>query len=350
MNKNLALIKNHHQGYCGGIAALLMLLSANSFANSLNVSFGQLEQQVAVQDEVASLDPAGVSLSLSLDLAENWQVGLDYQHWQDDTDITTVTQNQRDVPFNVDSDLTTWGGSVGYYLDNWSFSGSYSLSEDDTLTVNTRRPSNFRSEDIRSSSLGGSVGYGWADGNWFYNVSGGVQYSDWDLDTKQISSQPPSPPGQGQGQGGQPPQSSQPNVLIEKTSNNATHLNASVSLARYWSLTEDTGVLVGGLLSWNHTVSGESALVSRNGRNNNPLPNNFGNGNGNGGGNNGGGNNGGVNNGVLRSLSGDDSYGQVSLYMSYDLTPSWSIDVDTAVDVSSEYSAQTWSVGLGYYF
>ncbi len=320
-------------------ALLLLVFSPQSVSDSFNVSYGQLEQEVVFQDDIVSLNPTGAAVALSLDFADNWQVSVNYQQWDDDKNHLVQNNNQNQNLVNVDVDLTTWGGSLAYYLDNWSFSTSYSVSEDDTFISNQLRPSNFRAEDTRSKSWGGNAAYGWASGNWFYNVSGGVQYSDWDLNTRTVNNQPSGPPGQGQPS---PPQSN--NVQIERNSGDSTSLSTSLSAAHFWPITEATGVLLGALLSWNYVVDGESVLVSRNGQNTGSFPGRFP-------GNSAGGNNNqGGNSGALRSLSGDDSYGQLAIYVSYDLTSAWSLDLDTSVDIGSEYSATTWSLSLGYYF
>ncbi|MFT4926042.1 MAG: hypothetical protein ACI8WB_002140 [Phenylobacterium sp.] len=328
--------KNYRQG---AVLALVIsgLLSSHSYANSFTVSYGQLEQQISVEDETVAFKPMGPSMSLSMDLTDNWQFDLDYQHFEDDLNHLTEDLDTR----HVDVDLTAWGGSVNYFIDNWSFSGSYSMSEEDTFIVDPERSTNFRAEDVHATTLGASAAYGWASGNWFYNVSAGVQYSDWALDNEILNiPQPPPPPG---GNGPPPPLPPPPIISKERTRDNSTSLSSSVSLAHFWSLSDDTGVLVGGLLSWHHVLSGESSQVTRNGTNQpTPTPNapntpNGGNGNQQG------------NNG-LTSLSGDDSYGQVSLYVSYDLSEAWSIDLDVAADLSSQYSATSWSMSVGYYF
>jgi hypothetical protein len=334
------ILLGHHQyrvsllsrAYRCGSAVVLLLLSTNAYADSVSVSYGQLEQEVTLQDSTVSLNPAGAALSLSVDFATNWQVSLDLQQWDDDE----ITQRQNDAM--VDVDLRTLGGSLAYYLDNWSFSTRYGVSQDDTFISSVTHPNVFRRDDSRSTSFGGSAAYGWASDNWFYNVSGGVQYSRWDLDSEITTSQgqnPPQPPGQNQPSG--PPQQ---DLQMQRTSGNSTSLNASVSIARFWSLTDNTGVLVGGLLSWNNVIDGDVVQITQNRQNQNAGGNNGGPGNANQGGNN----------GTLRSLSGDDNYGQLAMYISYDLTPSWSVDLDVGVDIGSEYSATSWSLSLGYFF
>ncbi|NQZ12998.1 MAG: hypothetical protein HRT35_38120 [Algicola sp.] len=165
--------------------------------------------------------------------------------------------------------------------------------------------------------------------------------------------------GGGGGGGGNPPPpppndppAPQSDLLTEINSGDSSSISTSFSVARFWSLTENTGVLVGAILSWNHMLSGDSVLVSSNGRN--IPPNRAGQGGNNApavagaaGGNNF--NRAGNNNG-LSSVSGDDSYGQVSFYVSYDLTESVSVDFDYGVDIGTDENDAVWSVSLGYFF
>lgn len=301
----------------------LCLVSTNVTAGSIQLSYGQLEQEVSLPNQTVSLSPIGASVSTSLDLSEDWKANLSYRQWDDDTSILNQT--------NVGVDLTTWGGSLTYYMDEWSFSGSYNGSQDDMSIMHKGHASLLQeSKDTSSNAFGAAVGYGWAKGNWFYNLSLAIQYSDWDIDTVQIASQ-------------RPPRSNEPpstGVQEQHTSGNSSSASASWSIAHFWPLTQDTGVLVGGLLSWNYLLSGESVLEANSGRVINSQPSrpsrtttNIG-----------------RTGGSVSSFTGDDNYGQFSLYMSYDLNASWSFDVDVAVDIGTDTNDRTWSIGLGYLF
>jgi hypothetical protein len=54
--------------------------------------------------------------------------------------------------------------------------------------------------------------------------------------------------------------------------------------------------------------------------------------------------------GNISSASGDDSYGQVSFYVSYDLNESWSVDVDTGIDIGTDENEIIWSLSFGYFW
>ncbi|MBL4941463.1 MAG: hypothetical protein JKY81_07330 [Colwellia sp.] len=296
---------------------LLSLFTKQSYANSVGLSYGQQEYQLALTDSTVVLKPMGSAVSLSLDLSENWLLDFNYQQWQDEQPFQQLSV--------VSLDSQTFGISVNYYVDNWSYAVSYSRSDVDTEVSSNRQQSNFRSEEIISSSIGGSVGYGLAKGNWFYSALVSSLYSEWDFDKQEgvtlLSEQAMlAPP-----------------IRVEKIAGNSTSLSTSVSVAHFWSIDAERGVLLGTLLSWHYLLSGDSVLISRNGRNVNASRQNTNNQRASA-------------NASLNTISGDDSYGQFSLYASYDLSPSWSIDVDSSINIASDYNARTWSISVGYLF
>ncbi|NQZ07152.1 MAG: hypothetical protein HRT35_08320, partial [Algicola sp.] len=173
-----------HSRLAGSVALVLLGFSSAGFANSLNLSYGQLKQHTSYLDQEVTLKPIGPSLSLSLDLNEQWSVDLGYNKWSDELTFEDT--------FTADSDLKTWGGSVNYYRDKWSFSFSYNDSQDDSLLASARRPDErYRSDKTTSTSYGASAGYGWVSGNLFYNVSFGAQMADWDSTSITLNTQQP---------------------------------------------------------------------------------------------------------------------------------------------------------------
>lgn len=296
---------------------LFVLFAKQSFANSVGLSYGQQDYQVSLTNSNVILKPMGSALSLSFDLSENWLLDFDYQQWQDEQPLQQS--------YEVSLDIQTFGGSLNYYADNWSYGLSYSRSDVDTEVNSNRRQSNFLSEEIISSSIGGSIGYGLVNGNWFYSALVSSLYSEWDFDKLELIS---SLPDQAM---------LAPQTRREKSAGNATSLSSSISLAHFWPIDVDRGIMLGALLSWHYLLSGDSVLISRNGRNVNTSRQN-------------------MNsqrtpaNSSLNSISGDDSYGQFSVYASYDLSSSWSIGFDSSINIASDYNASTWSVSVGYLF
>jgi hypothetical protein len=125
-------------------------------------------------------------------------------------------------------------------------------------------------------------------------------------------------------------------------SGDATSASISGSAARFIALDDSKGLLAGVMLSWHNTFSGDNSSLSQTvGRNRNQP-------NGPRGGQNGG--QAGQQGSGISSIAGDDNYGQLSFYLSYDLTPAWSVDIDTGFDLGTDTNEQVWSVGVGYYW
>lgn len=293
----------------------LLTISSHSNAASIDISYGQQEYQVTLQDETVTLTPVGNAISFSSNLTDDLSMGLNYQNWQDDKNY--------DNRINTAVELSTVGASLNYYLDNWSFSTNYSRSEVDTKISGLKRKQNVKNENIDSSSFGGSVGYGFAINDWFYGILISGLYSDWDFDKYQVKTQQEE---------GVPPK-----ITTEKSSGDSSSISSSLSAAYYIPLENETGLMLGGLITWNYLVSGDSILISRNGRDVNTRPNNTA-------------RNSTANSAALNSISGDDSYGQFALYASYDINDAWSVDIDTSLNIASVYDAYTWSISLGYLF
>lgn len=292
------------------VFASSLALSLSSHAHNFDLGYGQLEQQVTLQNETLTLNPAGLSAFLSLDLSPDWSFSVNYQSMNDDKN-----ENQ----LNVDVELVSYGGSINYYRDNWFFSAGLS-AVDDEQDVSVDGPGPGDSEEYtQSTTLSTTLGYGWNKGNWLYDFSVGAQYSDWDIDTVMEIRQP-----------GQ-----RPETQSSSTSDNSVSINTSVSLGHYWAMSDNRGLLAGAMLSWSYILSGDSLVEQQNSTG------------GRGGGRNGGGP--GAGPGVGTS-SGDDNYGQFLLYLSYDLNDVWSLSLDGATEIASDYSGQSWSVNLGYAF
>ena len=286
-------------------------VSSHSFASNVGVSYSQLPREVSLQNADVLLKPGGGGVYLALDLNDNWGIGLDYQAWQDERRVANAT--------DLDLSLTSWGGSLSYARDNWFFSTNISVLDDELDIYAGQRQRRHSQEDSQTTSVGVILAYSRVQQQWMYEVSVGAQYSDWQIDTlsdpsAQATSQVP---------------------MHAQSKENTTALNASVTAAHFWPLTQDQGVLVGVMLSWTYRVSGDDSDLA------NRLPARPG---GQGPNNRGGANN-------VNSLATDeDNAGQVSLYLSYDLSRDWSLDLDSTLDLSGENNEPSWSLGLGYSF
>jgi hypothetical protein len=158
-----------------------------------------------------------------------------------------------------------------------------------------------------------------------FDVSAGAQYSDWSIENKEINSKRAQ-------QEGKPPEE----LII--TEENTLTINAGVSAARYWELSQQQGVLAGAMLLWRYQLSEDENLTDENivstSQQTRAQPSTS--------------RNGGSN--TLRATSGDDNYGQITAYLSYYINDAWSVDLDTSVEIASANNNQSWTVGLSYSF
>ena len=158
-----------------------------------------------------------------------------------------------------------------------------------------------------------------------YDLSLTVQFTDWTIENSQAANQPPPRPG------------TPPATNLIKSSENTSHLSANIALARYWQLSNEQAILAGVMLAWSHQLAGNDDLTSANNppprRNNSPRTTNRG--------------------AALtpsRATAGDDNYGQFLAYISYELNSSWSIDIESAIELATDDNNQSWGLGLSYSF
>lgn len=304
----------------GLLYSILLMQPLTVHATSLAANYSQLDYNIDLLNGSINLTPVGGSLFFSTDLDSHWSINAKYQNWQDDTSYQQLA--------DVNIDLNTYGGGISYFKDDWFLSTSLSYSIDTLNITSIRRENNFRKEETKVTSIGVLAGYNWDNNNWLYDVSIGIQYNDWNVGTKQQRV------------------AVDERLIIQKDSysDNSTAINSSASLARYWLFEGSSGLLIGGLISWNYMLSGDEELLTNDSEQTSDLPrtrlrvnqrlqqqsNNSP-----------------VNS---RVTSGDDNFGQVSLFISYDFNDSLSFDVDTAIEVASDDSNSSYSVGLSYSF
>ena len=298
-------------------ASLVYLTPSSTLADNITVNHSQLEQYISLPDEEVLLKPAGEGVFLSFDFNDHWNVKFDYQEWQDNEHAIS--------PVSLDLTLISFGGSLSYVQDDWYVSTSIGMSEDDVSYRDDQRRADFRQDKTEVTSLSGLLGYNWLQGNWMFDVSVGAQYSDWSIEHKEFNSKRAQ-------QDGKPPEE----IMI--TEENTLTVNAGVSAARYWELTQQQGVLAGAMLSWRYQLSENENITDENiappRQQSRAQPTAF------------------RNNGsnTLRATSGDDNYGQITAYLSYYITNAWSVDLDTSIEIASTHNNQHWAIGLSYSF
>jgi len=292
-------------------------ISPATLASNVAVNHSQLEQYVSFQDEEVLLKPVGEGVFLSLDLNEHWSASLDYQTWQD--------KQQAISPVSIDLSLTSLGGSISYVQDNWYASTSLGFSEDEVSYRANQNSSDSSQETTQVTALSSLVGYNWLNGNWIFDLSMGAQYADWSVKNimfnAQLAQDDKEPPA---------------NISIRKE--DSSSINAGISAARYWELTQNQGVLAGVMLSWSYQFSGEAKQTTKNPPpptrtvRSQPTRGHD------------------ISNTTSRATSGDDNYGQITTFVSYDINNNWSVAIDTSIEIASTNNNQSWAVGVNYSF
>jgi len=293
----------------------LTVTSLHLSANQFSINYSQLEQLATFRDDSLRLNPSGAGAAVSFELSQDWNIAFNYQAWQDDGLISDVT--------SADADIHALSGSISYYQNDWFVSSILSSSKDKLLIKNLRHSNNLEKEVNEINSLSILSGYSWQLDNWLYDISLGMQYNRWDINTEQRLHHQDQ---------------INDEIIIESSTDNSTAINLSTSLNYLWPLEGNNGILTGMSVSWVRTISGNEnqdsgqqglRTTSRFSSNTNRQSTNS-----------------------RSSLisSSDSSYGQVSLFLSYDLNENWAIDFDISTAISSDENSQSWSIGTAYYF
>ena len=202
--------------------------------------------------------------------------------------------------------------------------------QQDTFGSRPNAPGAIRNNQGNSHSL--STSYFWnLSENWQMSTSLGLHYNDWDESTNQVLSNPPD--SSDNSSQNPPPRDDTPPPANLQESGNASLISVAANINRYSILSENTGFTFGVFVGWNEVLDSQSELRSINNRNINPVR---------------GGGRGGPNNNL--DITGSESYGIASVYLSFDFYENWVVDLDINTDFAAGDRIQTWSASLGYLF
>ena len=67
---------------------IFSLVTAQASANSVGISYSQLEQQLSVQEETLTVKPSGMGVSFSHEFNTNFNMQLDYQQLAGRQEVT----------------------------------------------------------------------------------------------------------------------------------------------------------------------------------------------------------------------------------------------------------------------
>lgn len=286
---------------------LFTALPVLCWGNSVYIGYGETELTTSVGEQTLNLTPSGVSLMADFDVTEEISVSIDTSRYSD-----SVTQNNL---IQVEYEVETLGAGISYNLENWSTSYQYSQYNDEEFSVVLIQ--NQPNSQIEAKANTHSIGLSryFSNDDWQFSLYTGVHYSDWEQDT--VIDAP------------------SPNRPLETSVDEGDSLFVSLGggISHYWSLSDNRSVLIGTFISWNELTDSGSAAISRNGTNVSQIRdvdirdqiNAF-------------------------AAIGSESYGQVNLYLSVDVTDNLVWDVDASFDFSTDDNSAAWSTSVGYFF
>lgn len=282
------------------LAALPLLLSTETFANSLYVGYNQTQLISQFQQLQRNYEPSGLLLLGSVDVAENWSLSGNLSALDEDFSIPNAIASV---------DVDSWGASISHFRGDWSYSLSLSNWQQDGQIRVARDNRLVAQETNDATGVALNVSKDWFKGNWQFGLGAGLSYSDWEAQT-----------------GAQP--------LNIRVLESATSTFANITLTGSYivPINSDMSLLLGANINWQENISSddENTTLSRL----NPPPNGG--------------------RAPVRQLNsvaaGTESYGTMSFYLAWQIDQHWSIDADANFDIDSEDSLGGWSVSVGYFF
>lgn len=269
-------------------------------AHSFYLGYSQSEQTSYIGERALNFSPVGVSGLISFDLGKDWSITLDHASLNDSQSIARTVDGALDIE--------SWGAGLNYYWDKWALSVAYSDWQDE-LHIRTENDIVRFEQSTESPASSVSLSYNWGGADWQIELATGLHYSNW---SQALLSQ---------ARLDQPEQT----ALDEGDS---TFISTSVSATKLVPINAQNQLVFGGSFSWNYLTDNESIAVSRNGRNISQISQRL----------------------SAATVTGTESYGQLNLYISYDISESLLIDIDSTFDVGAQESTQAWSFNVGYLF
>lgn len=289
----------------------LLLFSMPLTADVIYAGYSQNEASSIVGPLELDFKPAGLNLLASFNINDNWSIAVDLGRQDDSSTVSNMVE--------ADYDSDSIGASLTYFVENWGFTYRYSQWEDE-LQVTARFRNGFpdipvqtQENDAPSHALRATRYFSGA--NWQIGLSGGLHYNDWKQETVSLVMD-------------------EPGTIIEATeSGDSTFLSAGIDAAWFFSLSDSRSLIAGASVNWNEHLSDDLDGIAIRGRSFNQFGNrNF------------------VNNPNNLSVAGSQSYGQASLYVSFDISNDWLLDISTGSDFSLDDNNQYWNINLGYLF
>lgn len=289
---------------------VLTIFCSSAQASSIFIGHSTSERLVSVDDRLlpageVDLSPSGLETYLSLDLNDNWSITANYYEQEDYQSFQLLT-----VSYDIDS----LGLSLGFHADNWSVYYQYTgHQQEEVYSVNVSNVDRLTIDYSGTShSLAGSYFFTLSD-DWELSLSTGLHYNKWEQEFQLLLNNSNALP------------------MTAMETGDSTLVSVSGNFTYYRPLNDNTGFSFGTYIGWNEVLSSdsESEIPSSGNNNRNNNRNNA------------------INNFVI---TGSESYGIASVYLSFDFYENWILDIDTNTDFGAGDSSQSWSISLGYIF
>lgn len=296
-----------------------VLFAPATLASSIFIGHANTQRLVSVAETTQELSPSGPEAFFSYDITAKWSISVDYSRLQDDETINNLV--------NLDYEFDSAALGLSYFADDWAVSYQFTDFEEQQDTFGNRpdAPGLFRNTQGNSHSLTASYFISLNE-NWQMSSSLGLHLNDWDEARQEIILETVASP------------NGDTDTRIQRVdfeeSGDSSLISFSANINRYSMLSDNTGFTFGAFLGWNEVLDSQSELQSINNRNINTAR--------------GVGGRGGAINNFL--ITGGESYGIASLYLSFDFYQNWVVDLDFNTDYGTDDSIQTWSLGVGYIF
>lgn len=274
------------------------LFAMSMTAVGLEIKLGQNYSDMPLDQSgtLTSVAPSGSSMSIAHDINDSFRLSLDYIDW-DKTHIYGKLNH-----LTIDS--TSYASTLSYFVDNFALSANYTYWQSDYSETVLELP--VVKQSTYAPSYGVSLGYGifWQD--WVVEPALSLQYNEWRYRDKLVKNNDFG------------------FSLSDSLENESIVLSALLSTSKVIELTPEKYFLIGGTARWNELFHGDgpqrpSGVLSFAGR-------------------------------QSHSHNSDEDYAELSLFITYDITPQWMIEFDSSVAFlpKDHYSSFSWRIGYRF--
>lgn len=265
-----------------------LLLAFSGYSQAVELTIGQSYSDLPVNlsGTMSNVTPSGDVIGLSFELTPDVFFSIDHVKWQD------TTRQSKQLTSQVDSASTALTGV--FYLDNLLFTLNYTHWQSDFELK--QQSQLIKSEETSAPSYGVSVGYGKFYENWYIEPSVSIQYAKWRYSNGHGFS------------------------FSDHLEDESVLLSSLLSVSYIKPINEESYFISGAILRYN--------LLAESGFKHQPVfvPTSS------------------------SHVSQDEHYGELSFFITYDITQHWLIEIDANATFSLDENHQSIGWRIGYTF